>query len=119
MNGTRISEQINAIKEMEELEYTDIEAYCLNAFINRERAFWYEYWYYKSPNLETDVKIFENKIKEEIYDEQTVQLAKEIFAQIKHYYARCLSDEKSKFEKSVREQIFKYKWTARALKIIQ
>ena len=36
MNGTELDEQLNMIRQFEELEYTDIQAYCQVAFINKK-----------------------------------------------------------------------------------
>ena len=92
MNGTQLSEQINWINELEQKEYANIEEFCLYAFFYRERAFSYKYWRIENPKLPERVKIFENKIKENIYDEQAVQIAKEIFEQIKlYFYQQILS----------------------------
>lgn len=119
MSGTGLDEQLDIVKKFENLQYTDADIFCRHAFINRSIAYDGASSYSQEVHLRELAKILENNIKEDTYDEQAIEIARELFDNIEKYFLLRLIGARNKFKQSVQKQISKYRWTARVLKSIQ
>jgi hypothetical protein len=70
-------------------------------------------------DLFAKAKILESKIKEGVYDEEAVQIARKFITEERFYYLIELDKQKSRCKRKVKRQIHKYSLSATALKLIQ
>ena len=78
MNGTQLMESYDIIKDFEKLEYTDTAKFCQAAYRNRHIALANivvdEEGEEESPNIRELAEILESKIKENLYDNEAIQM---------------------------------------------
>src|SRR6266566_1914161 len=123
MNGTQLMESYDIIKDFEKLEYTDTAKFCQAAYRNRHIALANivvdEEGEEESPNIRELAEILESKIKENLYDNEAIQIARKLINEEENFYYEILDSKQKKYEKTVRKLISKYRRTAGALKLIQ
>ncbi|HYT46249.1 MAG TPA: DUF4231 domain-containing protein, partial [Methylomirabilota bacterium] len=116
-------ESYDIIKDFEKLEYTDTAKFCQAAYRNRHIALANivvdEEGEEESPNIRELAEILESKIKENLYDNEAIQIARKLINEEENFYYEILDSKQKKYEKTVRKLISKYRRTAGALKLIQ
>lgn len=120
MNGTQIAEWLQSIEEAGNLIFTDAQEFCTFAYNNMDFAFAVNYKSFSIRNsLYPQAKILESKIKENVYDEEAVEIARTFLTEERFYFLIELDKQTSRCKRKVKRQIHKYTRSAKALKLIQ
>jgi uncharacterized protein YukE len=120
MNGTQLSEGLQAIEDAGNLLFRDVGEFCTLAYNNLELAIAVNVRDYgKVTNIYAQAQILESKIKEGEYDDEAVQIARKFLNEERFFFLIELDKQKRRCRRKVKREIRKYAWSATTLKLIQ